>query len=59
MTTTVTIAAHLSYEKEVGVTVREGDAIFEQFTLQDGESESRVVFDDRTITVSEVMKTDH
>ncbi len=56
MTTTVKIGAHLGDDHEVLVDVREGGRIIETFTLQDGESADRYVYDDRTVTVREVAK---
>lgn len=58
MTTTVTIDAHVSPDKEVLVTILDKDteAVFEEFTLQDGESDSRYVYDDREIRISEITK---
>jgi len=58
MTTTVTIDAHLSEDKEVQVLIIDvgsEDAI-EEFTLQDGESAERYVYDDRKIMIQEVEK---
>lgn len=58
MTTTVKIEAHVSKEKEVRVkiTAECGDTAGEEFTLQDGESATRYVYDDREISVKEVVK---
>lgn len=55
MTTTVTIDAHCASDKEVIVVIT-GEGDDENFTLQDGESDSRVVYDDREIHVKEVTK---
>ena len=58
MTTEVTIRASHSTKKEVRVTINDkvtGD-IIESFTLQDTETASRYVYDDRIIMVSEVEK---
>lgn len=56
MTTTVKIFAHMSSEKEVHITVNDNDKIIEEIVLQDGESAERSVFDDRKISVMEVLK---
>ncbi len=58
MTTTVTIAAHLSADKEVQVAVTENTtgATLETFALQDGEKAERYVYDGREISVKEVLK---
>ncbi len=56
MTTTVTINAHLSTEKEVAVRIIDNGEIVEEFTLQDGESDDRAVYDGRQITVKEIEK---
>lgn len=56
MTTIVRIGAHLASQKEVVIKVIEGGNIVEEFTLQDGESAERYVYDDREINVKEVVK---
>jgi hypothetical protein len=56
MTTTVTIAAHLSTEKEVRVNLTENGNTVEEFALQDGEKAERYVYDGREISVQEVVK---
>jgi hypothetical protein len=56
MTTTVTIAAHLSNEKEVRVKLTDNGNTLEEFTLQDGEKAERAVFDGREISVIEAVK---
>ncbi len=53
MTTTVTIAAHLSTEKEVRVKITENGSTVEEFALQDGEKVERYVYDGRKISVHE------
>ena len=58
MTTTVTINAHLSSSKEVKVRVTNAGEVAEEFTLQDGESAYRVVYDDLVIKVEEVEKSE-
>lgn len=55
MTSTVIIRAHCSANKEVKVKIDDGDAA-ESFTLQDGESAERYIYDDREISVKEVLK---
>lgn len=56
MTTTVTIEAHCDANtKEVKVSVT-GENTGETFTLQDGEKETRVVYDDLEISVKEILK---
>ena len=55
MTTKVIVEAHLSTEKEVIVTIKNGDSS-NIIVLQDGEKTEQVVFDDREITVVEVAK---
>jgi len=56
MTTTVTIAAHLSTEKEVRVKIINNGSPVEEFALQDGEKAERYVYDGREISVQEVVK---
>jgi len=56
MTTTVKIIASLSSSKEVHVQVVDNGSTVEEFTLQDGETAERYVYDDREISVREVMK---
>lgn len=58
MTTTVTINAHCASNKEVHVRLvnRVTGEVHEEFVLQDGQSSHRVVFDDREITIGEVVK---
>jgi len=56
MTTTVTIAAHLSAEKEVRVKLTDNGSTTEEFALQDGEKAERYVYDGREISVQEVVK---
>ena len=53
MTTNVVITACCAEDKEVVVTITDTNADTERFTLQDGESADRVVYDDREITVKE------
>jgi len=56
MTTTVTIAAHLSPEKEVRVKLTDNGSTTEEFALQNGETAERYVYDGREISVREVTK---
>ena len=56
MTTTVTIAAHLSTEKEVRVKLTDNGSTTEEFALQDGEKAERYVYDGREISIQEVVK---
>ena len=56
MTTTVTIAAHHSAEKEVLVKITDNGSTVEEFSLQDGEKAERYVYDGREISVQEVTK---
>lgn len=56
MTTTVTIAAHHSSNKEVQVKISDHGNTVEQFALQDGETAERYVYDGREISVKEVEK---
>jgi len=58
MTSQVTINAHCVNSKEVVVRIRDKrtDETIKGVTLQDGESESFNVFDDREVIVSEIEK---
>ena len=60
MTTTVRVMAHCASNKEVVVTIKEANADIdlplEVFVLQDGETADHVVFDDRVISIREVVK---
>ena len=56
MTTTVTITAHLSTEKEVRVKLTDNGQPVEEFALQNGETAERYVYDGREISVQEVAK---
>jgi hypothetical protein len=58
MTTTVIVQAHCASDKEVRVLIRDkktGDESA-KFTLQDGQTAERVVYDNREIVISEVLK---
>lgn len=63
MTSQVKISAHCSDEKEVIVTIAgivdnaTGESgIIEEFTLQNGESAERSIYDSRSVTAVEVLK---
>ncbi len=56
MTTNVTINAHCAPEKKVDVIISDGDETVEVFSLDDGESADRVVYDNRIMTVTEVER---
>lgn len=55
MTTTVKIEAHCSDDKEVSVSINSVQS-GENHKLQDGEAGEYIVYDDREITVKEVLK---
>ena len=55
MTTTVKVEAHLSSEKEVRVSINTENT-GEVYILQDGENGEYYVYDDREISVKEVVK---
>jgi hypothetical protein len=55
MTTTVTVEAHCSKEKEVRIAVDNGNT-GETIVIQDGEKWSGVVYDLKKVTVQEVNK---
>jgi hypothetical protein len=56
MTTTVTIDAHCSSDKEVKISVTEAGKEVDQYTIQDCETVSTVVYDDRVLSVKETEK---
>jgi len=56
MTSRVIIEACCGPENEVEVTITEVNADTEVFTLQDGETAERYVYDSRAVTVKEVEK---
>jgi hypothetical protein len=56
MTTTVIIKAHVSPDKAVLVTMHEGTKLVEEFTIQDGETAERYIYDERVITTREFVK---
>lgn len=56
MTTKVTINAHCASNKDVIVTIADAEKVIEVNTLRDGESIERVVYDNKEITVKEVIR---
>ena len=59
MTTTVRIDAHVEKSKEVFVSIENimtSLVPIEEFTLQDGQSAERNIFDDRSITIIERVR---
>ena len=56
MTSTVTIEAHCSDDTVVFVAVANGWKNEEEFTLNDGETAIRNVYDEREITVIEIPR---
>lgn len=56
MTTTVKISAHMSTDKIVEVSVKENGTEIEAFTLEDGEEMDVHAYDEREISVKEVLK---
>lgn len=56
MTTTVIIKAHVSSDKAVLVTMHDGTKLVEEFTIQDGETAERYIYDERVITTREFVK---
>ena len=54
MTSTVTIEAHCGNENVVEMIISEGGKAIDRRTLQDGESHTEYVYDDRAITVREI-----
>lgn len=55
MTTTVTVFAHCNKDTEVQVTINDPSFNPELTILQNGESTEKHVYDDRSITIREVM----
>ncbi len=54
MTTTVTVAAHCADDKQVDVSILNGQGdIVERLTMKDGETVDKVVYDDLSIIVRE------
>lgn len=58
MTTVVTIAACCGDAKEVHVVVTEAGSLVEEFNIANGEKAERYAYDDRVISVKEVVKVD-
>ena len=56
MTTTVKVMAHCSSDKQVSVNIS-SDSGAENHVLQDGEEAEYYAYDDRVISVKEVVKT--
>ena len=58
MTTTVTIKAHCTQDKQVRVSIADvsNGNVKEVFILQDGEQGDRVVYDNLQLSVSEELK---
>ncbi len=58
MTTVINVVACCNNEKEVLVRILDNDGVVETFTLQNGENIETHVYDDRKITVQEVLIND-
>lgn len=56
MTTTVTIRACVSPEKQVQVKITDNGSTVEEFSLQNGETAERYAYDGREISVREAVK---
>ena len=56
MTSTVIIKAHCASTKAVRVSISNGAEPVEDFLVQDGETAERAAYDERIITVREVLK---
>ena len=56
MTTAVFVRAHCATNKEVKITISAPDTADEVVTLQDGEKFERSVYDEKVISVKEVLK---
>lgn len=56
MTTTVKVSACVAPEKEVKVRLTGTNMPDEEITLQNGETAERYIYDDREISVREVVK---
>lgn len=60
MTTTVTIQAHCSADKEVAIAVfdivDDEPRIIETYEIQDGETKELLAYDNRQISVQEIRK---
>lgn len=57
MTTTVKVLAHCAPEKEVRINYVDNNGLQEKI-IQDGQTWEGVVYDSKTITVQEVLKTE-
>lgn len=55
MTTTVTVEAHVSSNKKVVVHIEDKGQIVEEIVLLDGETAVRHAYDDRKISVQEML----
>lgn len=58
MTSVVTISAHCGDAKEVHVVVTDAGSLVEEFNIANGEKAERYAYDDRVISVKEVVKID-
>jgi hypothetical protein len=58
MTSVVTISAHCGDAKEVHVVVTDAGSLVEEFNIANGEKAERYAYDNRVITVKEVVKVD-
>lgn len=56
MTSSVRVAAHCASNKEVVVTVTNGDVFVEEQILQDGESTEILIYDARAVSSCERVK---
>lgn len=56
MTSSVRVAAHCASNKEVIVTVTNGDVFVEEQVLQDGESTEILIYDGRAVSSHERVK---
>lgn len=56
MTSVVTIKACVSDDKQVNVEIFDNEVLVEQYTLQNGQSSEKYVYDGRKIIVNEVSK---
>lgn len=56
MSTTVKVEAHLANNKEVSVSVTDGETQIDDAVLQDGESREWHIYDNRCIHVVERLK---
>ena len=58
MTSIVSISAHCGDMKEVHVVVTDAGSLVEEFNIANGEKAERYAYDNRVITVKEVVKVD-